>query len=122
MQEPMKKNIFLALPLILTSCATPTPPPVAFHKTDSTMLVIRSLDVHTCQILQPTTTTEEETAKFLEQAKSLKQRQTAVVILEKYTDSSIGNQFRDRGTDCEGWDTNIFIFSKEETWPTLKDC
>jgi len=63
------------------------------------MLVIRSLNAHTCQILQPTTSVVEDTAKLLEQAKSLKPHQTAVVILEKYTDSSIGNQFRDRGTD-----------------------
>ena len=96
----MSKRIFLALaalPLILTSCATPHPP-VAFHKTDNTSLVIESLDGRTCQMLQPTASAKEENDKLLEEARSFQQHQTAVVILENYTESRFGEQFRDRGT------------------------
>src|SRR5580704_7433192 len=68
--KTMNKNVFLilaALPFILTSCATPQPP-VAFHKTDNTMLVIESLDGRTCQMLQPTASAKEENDKLLGQA------------------------------------------------------
>jgi len=97
----MNKRIFLALaalPLILTSCAT-LRPPVAFHKTDNTALVIESLDDRTCQMLQPTASAKEESDKLLEQARSFQQHQTAVVILENYTESRIGEQFNVRGTE-----------------------
>jgi hypothetical protein len=97
----MNKSIFLALaalPLILTSCATPNPP-VAFHKTDNTTLIIESLDGRICQMLQPTASAKEENDKLLGQAKFLQQHQTAVVILENYTESRIGEQFNDRGTE-----------------------
>jgi hypothetical protein len=97
----MYKKIFLALaalPLILTACATARPP-VAFHKTDSTTLVIESLDGRNCQMLQPTTTTKEQIDELLQQARFLQQHEAAVVILENYTDPKIGAQFNDRGTE-----------------------
>jgi hypothetical protein len=97
----MNKNIFLALaalPLVLTSCATPQPP-VAFHKTDDTALVIESLDVRTCQMLQPTASAKVENDELLGQARSFQPHQTAVVILENYTEARFGEQFRDRGTE-----------------------
>jgi hypothetical protein len=96
----MYKKIFLplaALPLILTACATPRPP-VAFHKTDNTMLVIESLDGRNCQMLQPTASAREQNDELLQQAWFFQQRQTAVVILENYTEPRIGAQFNDRGT------------------------
>ena len=96
----MKKFISLllaAIPLILTSCATPRPP-VAFHNTDSTALVIQSLDLHTCQMVQPAATVREANDLVLTQAKALPQHQTAVVILENYTEPELGDQYRDRGT------------------------
>jgi hypothetical protein len=96
----MKKIILpvlLALPLILSSCATPQPP-VAFHKTDNTALVIESLDENTCQLLQPTASAKAENDKILDVAKSLQQHQTAVVILENYTEPQPGKQFQARGT------------------------
>jgi len=96
----MRKFISLMLatvPLILTSCATPRPP-VAFHNTDSTALVIQSLDTRTCQMLQPKATVREGNDLVLTQAKALPQHQTAVVILENYTESQLGEQYRDRGT------------------------
>jgi hypothetical protein len=95
----MEKNILLvllALPIFLTSCATPQPP-IAFHKADDTMLVIESLDSSTCQMLQPTVSSNETNDKLLAQARSLQQHETAVIILENYTEPQVGEQFRDRG-------------------------
>jgi hypothetical protein len=96
----MSKNIFLtlaALPLILTSCAT-SHPPVAFHNTDNATLVIQSLDDNTCQMLEPAASAKEENDKVLQQARSFRQHQTAVVILENYTEPRVGEQFQSRGT------------------------
>lgn len=96
----MKAIYLLALavlPVMLTSCATP-PPPQAFHNTDSTALVIKSLDDNTCQIIQPAPSKREGCDGILAMAKTLSQHQTAVVIMENYTETEIGSQFRDRGT------------------------
>ena len=97
----MKKNILLmlaALPMILlTSCATP-PPPRVFHNTDSTALVIKSLDSQTSQMLEPSTSNPAKNDQTINQARSLPQHQTAVVMLENYTEPQLGEQFRDRGT------------------------
>ncbi len=97
----MKKIILpvlLAVPFLLSSCATP-PPPVAFHKTDNTTLVIESLDNKTSRIVQPAVSSKETNDKILTQAKSLLSRETAVVILENYTEPQPGTQFRDRSID-----------------------
>jgi hypothetical protein len=88
---------FAALPFMLTSCATP-PPPEAFHNTDNTALVIKSLDDSTCQIVQPAPSKREGYDNILAMAKALTQHQTAVIILENYTEPEIGSQFRERGT------------------------
>ena len=96
----MKKIYLLALaalPILLTSCATP-PPPQAFHNTDNTALVIKSLDDTTCQMLQPAPSKREGYDNILARAKALAQHQTAVVILENYNEMEIGSQFRVRGT------------------------
>jgi|SRR6267378_1013324 len=97
----MKKFILMfaaMLPVIfLTSCATP-PPPVAFHNTDSTALVIKSLDGQTSQMLQPSTSSRAKNDQILSIAQTLPQHQTAVVMLENYTEPRLGQQFRDRGT------------------------
>lgn len=96
----VKNFIFLllaALPVILTSCAT-TPPPVAFQNADKTALVIKSLDSSTCQMLQPAMSVQAANDLTLSQAKLLPQHQTAIVILENYTEPQLGGQFRDRGT------------------------
>jgi hypothetical protein len=98
----MKKFLFpilAACPFLLVSCATPPPPPPqAYHATDASALVIKSLDRQTSQIVQPTTTVKAQNNQVLNQANALPKRQTAVVILENYTDRQIGNDFRDRGT------------------------
>jgi hypothetical protein len=86
-----------ALPFLLTSCATPQPPQ-AFYNTDSTALVIKSLDGNTAQMVQPSVSNRENNDQLLAKAMALPQRQTAVVILENYTEPQIGEQFRDRGT------------------------
>lgn len=96
------KNIFLlifaALPLILTSCATPPPPPQAFHNVDNNALVIASLDDKTCRVIQPALADKLENNQALDQVKKLPQRQTAVVILENFSEQIVGNGFRDRST------------------------
>jgi len=86
-----------ALPFLLTSCAT-SQPPQAFYNTDSTALVIKSMDDGTCQMIQPKVSNREDNDSLLAKAMSLPEHQTAVVILENYTEPQIGEQFRDRGT------------------------
>jgi starvation-inducible outer membrane lipoprotein len=86
-----------SLAIMLTSCATP-PPPQAFHNTDSTALVIKSLDDTTCQMVGPAASNREGNDNVLALAKALPQHLTAVVMLENYTEPQIGDQFRDRGT------------------------
>ncbi|MGA3283377.1 MAG: hypothetical protein ABSD57_02810 [Verrucomicrobiota bacterium] len=86
-----------ALAIVLTSCATPRPPQ-AFHNTDNNAVVIESLDDKTGQMLEPTVSVREENDVVLAKAMGLSQRQTAVVILENYTEPRIGWQYRDRGT------------------------
>ena len=85
----------LALAVILSSCATPSR---AFHNTDNTALVIQSFDGQTCRMLQPATSAKEDHDQLLARAVALPQHQTAVVILENYTEQEFGDQFRDRGT------------------------
>ena len=85
----------VALAIISTSCATP---PRTFHNYDNTALVIESLDYQTCRMLRPDASASEDNDKFLARAATLSKGETAVVILENYTESQIGDQFRDRGT------------------------
>jgi hypothetical protein len=94
----MKKTLSLAmaaLPILLCSCATPQPPQ-AFHNTDNSALVIESLDRQTCQIIQPTPSDKIENGKVMSRVSSLPQRQTAVVILENYSEPQVGGEFHDR--------------------------
>jgi hypothetical protein len=94
----MKKTFLLfaaALPVLLTSCAT-SRPPQAFHNTDSSALIVESLDNRSCQVIAPTAMAKAENALVLAQARSFAQRQTAVVILENYSEPRLGPQFRDR--------------------------
>ncbi len=86
-----------AVAITLTSCSTPKPRQ-AFHNTDNTALIVKSLDTRTCQMLQPTASDKEDSDKVLAKAMKLSQHQTAVVILENYTEPRFGPQFRDRGT------------------------
>lgn len=86
-----------ALPLMLTSCATPPPPPPqAFHNVDNSALVLQSLDEKTCQLVQPTPTAKIENDTAINQAKKFAQHQTAVVVLENYKEPQVGDEFRDR--------------------------
>ena len=85
------------LAILLTSCATQQPPQ-AFYNTDSTALVIKSLVDNTSQMMQPAVSIRENNDKLFAKAMTLSQHQTAVVILENYTEPQIGEQFRDRGT------------------------
>jgi hypothetical protein len=85
----------VALAVFSTSCATP---PRTFHNYDNTALVIESLDNQTCRMLRPDASVSEDNGQFLARAATLSKSQTAVVILENYTEPQIGDQFRDRGT------------------------
>lgn len=85
----------MALPVVLASCATPQPPEV-FHNTDNSALIVAALDTGTCQVIAPTPMAKVENARVLDQAKSLAQHQTAVVILENYSEPRLGPEFRDR--------------------------
>lgn len=87
----------LALPIFLTSCATPTPPQ-AFHQIDSNALIIDSTDENTCRMLQPMITDQEQNDHILTKVNQLPQRETAVVILENFSEPTLGDQFRDRST------------------------
>jgi len=49
-------------------------------------------------MLRPDASASEDNDKFLARAATLSKGETAVVILENYTESQIGDQFRDRGT------------------------
>jgi hypothetical protein len=89
--------VLAGMTVMLTSCATPQPPQ-AFYNIDNTALVIKSLDDGTSQMIQPVISSRENNDILLAQAMTLPQRQTAVVILENYTEPQIGEQFRDRGT------------------------
>jgi hypothetical protein len=98
----MKKIFSLAaaaLPILLSSCAT-SQPKQAFHNNDNSALIVESLDGGSCQVLAPTAVTREENARLLDQARNFSQHQTAVVILENYSEPELGTEFRDRSM---GW-------------------
>jgi hypothetical protein len=87
----------LVLPILLTGCATP-PPPQAFHKIDNTSLVIDSTDDANCRMIQPAITDPAQNESILTKVNQLPQHDTAVIILENYTEPQPGDQFRDRST------------------------
>lgn len=85
----------ILLAFAVPSCATKQPP-VAYHNEDNTALVIDSLDGKQSQMLLPTASGVIENKQLVDKAKTLSDHQTAVVILEHYTEPEIGMQFRDR--------------------------
>ncbi len=87
----------LAVPVFLTSCASP-PPPQAFHNKDNTALVVDSLDANTCEVITPSGLGKEQNMQLLTSATKLPKHQTAVVILENYNEAQPGSVFRDRAT------------------------
>jgi hypothetical protein len=97
MKHKLALAAIAALPLIITACATPRPPQ-AFHNTDNTALIIDSIDGRKSQIVQPKPTGAVDNGTVLATATTLTKHQTAVVILENYSEAQIGQQFRDRGT------------------------
>lgn len=93
----MKKTILLltaALPVLLSSCATP--PPQVYHQVDNSALIVKSLDARSCQVLAPTAMERVDNARLLDRAKTFPAHQTAVVILENYSEPQLGAEFRDR--------------------------
>jgi len=89
--------VLTVLAISLTSCATPKPPQV-FHNTDKNAVVIESLDGKTGRMLGPAAPVREKNDAVLAEVTRLPERQTAVVILENYTEPQMGSQYRDRGT------------------------
>ena len=113
----MKKSLLLslaALPVILSSCATPQPPQ-AYHTTDSSALVIDAMDARSSRIVMPTPSGPIANDEILTTAKKLPQHQTAVVILENYNEPQAGDEFRNRGTPwfiglrCLGYEHIVFL-------------
>ena len=80
---------------MMSSCATPRPPQ-AFHNTDDSALILKSFDARTCEVIAPTAIAREENARVLDQARAFARHQTAVVILENYSERTLGPEFRDR--------------------------
>jgi len=94
----MKKTVLLLtaiVPVIMSSCASNAPHP-AYHNTDGSALIIDSLDGKTCQVIAPTAISREDNGKLLDQARSFSHHDTAVVILENYSEPQMGPEFRDR--------------------------
>ena len=121
----MKKTLLIALaalPVMLTSCATPQPPQ-AYHGTDNGALVIESLDGRTSRIIQPTASDKIANDQILTTAQKLSAHQTAVIILENYSEPQIGDEFRNRGTPwfvglrCLGYEHIVFVQGKGVSSP-----
>ena len=97
------KNSVLLLSLagmtLLCSCAT-APVQEAFHSTDKSELIIKSIDGRSSQIIAPTALAAVPNSQILDELKSYPKGQTAVVILENYGEPQVGPEFRDRS---EGW-------------------
>ena len=121
----MKKSLLLslaAIPLMLSSCATPQPPQ-AYHTTDNSALVVDVVDSRTSRIIMPAPSGSIASSAVVDYAKTLPQHQTAVIILENYTEAQIGDQFRDRGTPwfiglrCLGYEHIVFLQGNGATNP-----
>lgn len=98
----MKKAFLLliaVLPVILSSCASPAPQQT-YYNTDNSALIVQSLDNSSCQVLAPTAIKREDNVRLLDQARTFAQHDTAVVILENYSEPELGAEFRDRSF---GW-------------------
>jgi hypothetical protein len=98
----MKKTVlFLSFAglALLCSCATSTVQE-AFHSTDKSALIIKSIDARSSQVIAPTAMAAEDNGKILDRLKSYPKSQTAIIILENYGEPQVGPEFRDR---TEGW-------------------
>lgn len=90
--------LLAALPVLLTSCATPPPPPPQVYRSgEGPALVIDALDEKTSRILLPDITKDALNDTTLAQARTLGKQPVAVVILENFHESQPGDEFRDRG-------------------------
>jgi hypothetical protein len=121
----MKKTLLLslaALPVMLSSCSTPEPPQ-AYHGSDNSALVVDAIDARTSRIIMPTPSGQIANDDILTTARKLPQHQTAVVILENYTEPQVGDEFRNRGTPwfiglrCLGYEHIVFLQGNGSTSP-----
>jgi hypothetical protein len=88
------------VPVLLCSCASEPVPLPAYTSADPSALIVESLDNHYAQIVAPTPMNKVESAAALEQLKKLPRRRTAIIILENYSEPTLGSEFRDRSM---GW-------------------
>jgi len=115
----MKKFLLLtlALPVMLCSCATSNVPQ-AYHPADHNALTIKSFDARTAQVLAPTLLAQTDSAKVLDQLKTMNHCSSVVVILENYNEAQPGPAFRDRsfgwfmGLRGLGYDHIVFLQGK----------
>lgn len=109
--------VILALPLVIGSCAAPRPPQ-AFHGTQAPVVIVESLDAHYSQLVSPVAMPKQDNVRMMEQIKNLSHQKVAIVILENYTESQPGPDFRDRslewfmGLRGLGFDHIVFLQGK----------
>jgi hypothetical protein len=97
--------LLAALPLLLTSCATPPPPaPQVYRSGGGPALVIDSLDDQSSRLLLPDLTKEALNDTTLAHAKALGKQPMAVVILENFHESQPGDEFHERSVS---WYVNL---------------
>jgi hypothetical protein len=84
-----------ALPVLVSSCATPKPAQVC-HNADASGLIVKSFDNRTCEVIAPTAIVREANARVRGQATVFPRHQTAVVILENDSKPQVSPEFRDR--------------------------
>lgn len=122
----MKKLLLLplaALPLLLASCSTPQPPQAFRGTTDSSALVIDCMDARTSRVIMPAPSGAVANDEILNLAKALPQHQTAIVILQNYSEPQVGDEFRNRGTPwfiglrCLGYEHIVFLQGNGATNP-----
>jgi hypothetical protein len=109
--------VLLALPIVICSCATPHPPQT-FHGPKESVLVVKSLDNHFSELVSPVAMAREDNVRMLDQIKSLSRQKMAIIILENYSESQPGPDFRDRslewfmGLRGLGFDRIVFLQGK----------
>src|ERR1700749_1446523 len=89
---------FVGLPLMITSCASPAPAPPACTVQDESALIVEAYADPNAVDNSTKDKKGRALAEVLEVARHLPQHRTAIVILENYSEASVGTEFRDRAT------------------------
>jgi len=92
---------FLGLLLMTGACSTPdTGTGEVFHGTNNSSIVIESLNERKVQLLAPNATRVMDAPQMLDLLQTMGPRQTAILVLENYSEPQLGTEFRDR---TMGW-------------------